>query len=178
MHRHLPSSTRNPHELRRNPQHREENADDRAGHRGPSPAAAAPYRRTAVRPRRARHGRAVPHPLSRGGRGRHGIRHSRGHDPAGVRPDDGLQAGAPRAGPPRAGRDPRRRRLRPRDGQARRRAGHLGPRRDQRDHRHRRRVYGFDPAGGHHRSGGDQPDRHRRVPGSRHDRPHAPLHQA
>ena len=40
-----------PAKPRKNPQLREENADDRAGHRGPPSAAAGPYRRTAVRHR-------------------------------------------------------------------------------------------------------------------------------
>ena len=58
------------------------------------------------------------------------------------------------------------------------RAGHLGPRRDQRRHRPDRRADGFDPDRLHHRPGADPPDRQRRLPGMRHGRHHAALHQA
>ena len=52
---------------------------------------------------------------------------------------------APHPGAPRAGRDPRGRGLCPLDRQARRGAGHLRPRRDQRRHRPHRRADGLDP---------------------------------
>ncbi len=58
------------------------------------------------------------------------------------------------------------------------RARHLRPRRDQRRHRPHRRDDGFHPAGLHHRAGADASHRLRRVPGVRHGRHHAPLHQA
>ena len=58
------------------------------------------------------------------------------------------------------------------------RARHLGPRRDQRRHRPDRCADGFDPDGLHHRPGADASDRQRRLPGMRHGRHHAPLHQA
>ncbi len=54
----------------------------------------------------------------------------------------------------------------------------LRPRRDQCGHRHHRCAARFDPDGRHHRPGSDRADRHRCVPGSRHGRHHAPLHQA
>ena len=52
-----------------------------------------------------------------------------------------------------AGGGARRRGLCALDRQARRRARHLGPGRDQRRHRHHRRADGFDPDGRHHRPG-------------------------
>ena len=80
--------------------------------------------------------------------------------------------------PPRTGGDPRRGGLCPLDRQARRRARHLRPRRDQRGHRHHRRADGLDPDGRHHRPGADRADRHRRLPGGGHGRHHPPLLQA
>ena len=62
--------------------------------------------------------------------------------------------------------------------EGRRRAGHLGPRRDQRGHRHRHGVHGLDPDGRPHRPGADARDRPGRVPGVRHRRHHAALRQA
>ena len=58
------------------------------------------------------------------------------------------------------------------------RAGDLGSGRDQCGDRPHRRADGFDPAGLHHRPGADASDRQRRVPGMRHGRHHAALHQA
>ncbi len=49
----------------------------------------------------------------------------------------------PHPGPARAGRGPRRRRLRPRHRQGRRLLGHLRPRRHQPGHRHRQRLDGL-----------------------------------
>ena len=91
-----------------------------------------------------------------------------------------LQAGddPARAGAPRAGRGPRRRRLRAGDRRGRRRAGHLGPGRHQCRHRHRHRLHGLDPDGDRHRPGADAGDRPRRVPGMRHRRHHAADRQA
>ena len=53
-----------------------------------------------------------------------------------------------------------------------------GPGRHQRGDRHRDRVHGFDPDGGHHRPGADARDRPGRVPGMRHRRHHAAVRQA
>ena len=53
-----------------------------------------------------------------------------------------------------------------------------GPGRDQRGHRAHRRADGLDPDRLHHRPGADAADRLGRVPGMRHGRHHAPLHQA
>ena len=64
------------------------------------------------------------------------------------------------------------------DRQGRRAAGDLGPRRDQCGDGPHRRADGFDPARLHHRPGADSPDRLGRLPGMRHGRHHAPLHQA
>ena len=53
---------------------------------------------------------------------------------------------------------------------------HLGPGRDQSADRDRRRQARLDPAGRHHRPGAARDDRHRRVPGDRHLRPHGADH--
>ena len=58
------------------------------------------------------------------------------------------------------------------------RAGDLGPGRDQCRHRADRRADGFDPDRLHHRAGADASHRQRRVPGMRHRRHHAAVHQA
>ena len=84
----------------------------------------------------------------------------------------------PRPGPPRGECRLRRRRLRARHRQGRRLLRHLRSRRHQPDHRPGRRHDGFDPDRRHHRPGHQQADRQRRVPGSRHLRHHALLHQA
>ena len=81
-------------------------------------------------------------------------------------------------GAPRAGRRARRRRLCALDRQGRLRAGDVRPRRHQRGHRPDRCAVRLDPAGRHHRAGADAPDRQRRLPGMRHGRHHAALHQA
>ena len=85
---------------------------------------------------------------------------------------------APHPRAPRAGRGPCRGRLRAFDRQGRRSARHLGPRRDQCDHRLDRRAHGFDSARLHHRPGADASHRLRRVSGMRHDRHHPQLHEA
>ena len=54
----------------------------------------------------------------------------------------------------------------------------LGARRDQPGHGPDERADGFDSDGGADRAGAFQADRQRRVPGSRHVRHHALLHQA
>ena len=117
-----------------------------------------------VRARARRRGRGVRDPGRRG--------------PAGLRPAARLQVDPAHPGPARAGRRPRGHRVR---------AGHRAGRRvhgDQRAGRHepgdadRRRLHGLGPDGGHHRAGAVQPDRHRRLPGSRHLRHHDPDHQA
>ena len=83
-----------------------------------------------------------------------------------------------RPGPARAERRVRGRRLRARHRQGRRVLRDLGTGRDQSGHRPGRRHDGFDPGRRHHRPGHHQADRQRRVPGSRHVRHHALLHQA
>ena len=85
--------------------------------------------------------------------------------------------GAAHPRPPRAGRGARRRRLCALDRQVGLRAGHLRSRRHQRGHRPHRRADGFDPDRLHHRPGADASDRQRRLPGMRHRRHHAALHQ-
>ena len=52
-----------------------------------------------------------------------------------------------------------------------------GPGRHERGHGTGRRTDGFDPAGGPHRAGADLHDRNRRLPGGRHRRHHAALHE-
>ena len=56
--------------------------------------------------------------------------------------------------------------------------GHLGSGSDQRGHRDRHRLHGFDPAGGAERPGPDPCDRPGRVPGVRHGRHHPAVRQA
>ena len=84
----------------------------------------------------------------------------------------------PCAGPPRGKRLFRRRRLRARHRQSGRLLRHLRPRRHQPCHRPGRRHDGFHPHRRPHRTGHQQADRQRRLPGSRHLRHHALLHQA
>ncbi len=84
----------------------------------------------------------------------------------------------PCAGAPRAGRGACRRRLCALDRQARRGAGDLRSRRHQCGDRPHRCVDGFHSAGRADGPGGDASDRHRCVPGMRHGRHHAALHQA
>ena len=88
--------------------------------------------------------------------GRHRyLRLSGRRGPADLRRDHPAGFHAPHAGAPRAGRRPRGRGLCPLDRQARRRAGHLRPRRHQHGHAAHRRADGFDPDGVHHRPGAD-----------------------
>ena len=75
-------------------------------------------------------------------------------------------------------RGARRRRLCALDRQGRRGAGDQRPRRHQRGDRPHRRADGFGAAGLPHRPGADASDRQRRLPGGRHHRHHAALHQA
>ena len=84
----------------------------------------------------------------------------------------------PRAGAPRGERRFRRGRLRARHRQGGRLLRHLRSRRHQPDHRPGGRHDGFHPHRRHHRPGHQQADRQRRLPGSRHLRHHALLHQA
>ena len=81
----------------------------------------------------------------------------------------------PRA--PRTGRRAHGRGLRESDGQDGRGAGDVGAGRNERGHRNRERVHGLHAARRHHRPGAAQDDRHRRVPGSRHRRHHAAVHE-
>ena len=53
-----------------------------------------------------------------------------------------------------------------------------GPGRDQRRDRARRCLHGLDPLRVHHRAGGDECNRDRRLPRERHDGHHAWRHQA
>ena len=80
-------------------------------------------------------------------------------------------------GAPRAGRGARGGRLCALDRQGRLRAGHLRPRRHQCGDRPDRCVLRLDPDRLHHRAGADASDRQRRVPGMRHGRHHAAVHQ-
>ena len=111
-----------------------------------------------------------------------GVKHLFGYPGGAVLPIyDALFAqtrGAAHPGAARAGRGARGGRLCALDRQGRLRAGHLRPRRDQCGDRPDRRADGFDPAGLHHRPGADASDRQRRVPGMRHRRHHAAVHQA
>ena len=84
----------------------------------------------------------------------------------------------PHPGAARAGRGARGRRLCALDRQGRLRAGHLGPGRHQRGDRPDRRAVRLDPDRLHHRAGADASDRQRRLPGMRHRRHHAAVHQA
>jgi hypothetical protein len=95
-----------------------------------------------------------------------------------LRRDLPAERGPAHPGPPRAGRRPRRRGLCAFDRQAGRCTGDLRPRRHQHGDAAHRRADGLDPAGLHLRPGADASDRQRRVPGMRHRRHHAPLHQA
>ena len=72
----------------------------------------------------------------------------------------------------------RRRRLCPRQRHRRRLPGHVRPRRDQSGDRPGLGLYGLGARGRHHRPGGDQGHRHRRLPGDRHGRHHPADHQA
>ena len=85
--------------------------------------------------------------------------------------------GAAHPGAARAGRRACRRRLCALDRQGRRRAGDLGTGRDQRGHRPHRRAVRLDPDRRPHRAGADASDRQRRLPGMRHRRHHAAVHQ-
>ena len=111
-----------------------------------------------------------------------GVKHIFGYPGGAVLPIyDALfqqDEGPAHPGAPRAGRGARRRGLCALDRQGRLRAGDLGPRRDQCGHRPDRRADGFDPDRLHHRPGADASDRQRRLPGMRHRRHHAALHQA
>ncbi len=85
---------------------------------------------------------------------------------------------APRPLPPRAGRGSRGGGLRQGVGARRRRARHLRARRYQPRDSDRRRDHGLGPDRLHHRAGPHRADRHRRVPGGRHDRHHPADRQA
>ena len=63
-------------------------------------------------------------------------------------------------------------------GKVGRRLRHLRPRRDEPDHRDRRRDARLGADRLHHRPGENRPDRHRRLPGGRHPRRHAALREA
>ena len=111
-------------------------------------------------------------------RRRHHLRLSRRLQPADVRHPGPVPADPAHPGAPRAGRRPRRRRLRARHRQGRRLLGHLRPRRHQPRHRHRQRLDGLRAAGLHHRRRRQLADRPRRLPGSGHHRHHDPDHEA
>ena len=70
------------------------------------------------------------------------------------------------------------RRLRPVDRQGRGRTGDVRPRRHELRNRADRCADGFHSRRVHHRPGAHAPDRQRRLPGVRHRRHHAALHQA
>ena len=119
--------------------------------------------------------RAVARPVARGGRRRGGVRHSGRHDPARLRPTAGLHEGPARPRPARAGRRPRRHRVRAGHRQGRGLHGDLRAWRDQPRHPARRRQHGLRAGRRDHRPAVQGPDRHRRVPGSRHLRHHAAV---
>ena len=105
------------------------------------------------------------------------FRHPRRRQPAAIRRD--LRRGVrPHPGTPRAGCRPHGRGLRQGIGARGRRDRHLGPRRDQPRHAHRRRDDGLGPDRLHHRPGAHGPDRHRRLPGGRRGRHHTSGRQA
>ena len=109
--------------------------------------------------------------------GRPDVRLPRRVHPAGVRPADG-QPDPSRAGASRAGRRPHGRGLCARHRPRRCRHGHLRPGGDEPRHAADGRLHGLDPDGRHHRPGADRRDRHRRLPGVRHDRDHPVVHEA
>ena len=84
----------------------------------------------------------------------------------------------PHPGPARAGRRPRRRRLRPGFGQGGRLHGHLRSRRHQPGDAHRQRLHGQRAHGGHHRPGEPPPHRAGLLPGGRRHRHHPADRQA
>ncbi len=107
----------------------------------------------------------------------HGLRLSGRRDSPRLRCHDPIPDPAhPR--PPRAGRDAHGRRVRARDRAGGRRHCHVRPRRDQHGHRHRDGHARLLSDRVHHRTGRQQVDRQRRLPGNRHHRRHAPDHQA
>ena len=108
----------------------------------------------------------------------HHLRLSGRRGPADLRRDLPAGEGPAHPRPPGAGRGARGRRLCALDRQGRRRAGDLGPGRDQRRDGPHRRADGFHSARLHHRPGADAPHRQRRLPGMRYGRHHAALHQA
>ena len=89
-----------------------------------------------------------------------------------------AEQGAAHPGAARAGRGARGGRLCALDRQGRLRAGHLRPRRHQCGDGPDRRAVRLDPDRLLHRPGADPPDRQRRLPGGRHRRHHAAVHQA
>ena len=152
---------------------------DRAERGRPAAAAASPARsQPRTRCAATAHRRAGGNPVAGGTRRRGHLRHPRRRRAAGLRPAVRLAEAAPRPGPPRAGRRTRRQRIRARHRQGRRVHGDLGSRRHQPGHPAGRRPDGLDPGGRDHRPGRPRPDRHRRLPGSRHLRHHDADHQA
>ena len=126
-------------------------------------------------------------PISRGGNGHQGaggsgrrcrFRLSRRRRPADLRRAVQAEPAAPHPGAPRAGRGACRRGLCALDRQGRRRAGDQRPGRHQRRDRPDRRADGFGADRLPDRPGADASHRQRRVPGGRHHRHHAALHQA
>ncbi len=119
-------------------------------------------------------GAQQPRPLPRGARRRRRLRHPRRRDPPALRPADGLPVGAAHPRPPRAGRGPRGRGLRPRDRPGRRLHGDVRPGRDQPRHADRRRLHGLGADGRDHRPGGAA-RRSARTPSRRRTSPASPC---
>ena len=112
-----------------------------------------------------------------GGGGAH-LRPAGRGQPAPVRRPAPLPADPALPGEARAVRRPRRRGLRPRDGQGGRLLRHFGAGRHEPGDRHRRRLDGLGARSGHHRRGGNGAHRPRRLPGGGHHRHHPAHHQA
>ena len=146
---------------RRHRRHRR-NRDDRCGRR---------------RRRRVGHGCAGVGAVVGGARRGGHVRHPGWRDPPGVRSD--LRLGrAAHSGPARAGRRPRRDRVRPGDRQGGRVHRDVRSRRDEPRDADRRRVHGLRADRGDHGAGAAGRDRVGRLPGGGHPRDHASDHEA
>ena len=106
------------------------------------------------------------------------VRLSRRRGAADLRRAGPAGEGQAHPGPPGRRRGACGGRLRALDRQGRRRARHVRPRRHQRGHRPHRRAVRFHSRRLLHRPGADASDRLGRVPGVRHGRHHALVHQA
>ena len=98
--------------------------------------------------------------------------------PAALRHPRRLPGAPPHPRPPRAGRRPCRRRLRPGHRPGRRLHGDVGARRDEPGHRHRHGAARLGPDGRDHRQRAGRAHRQGRLPGDRHHRHHPADDQA